>query len=139
MFSSWSSVWSISNLITWLQYIIVSDICIRLRYLYKTKHLERKFDVSKNKELTKNQQNSANNKHVFETLVDALFVNKNNCRSIKNYIFKLFDNLIDWTTKKQTTISTFTIEIELLTMLHIDKKFIWWINLFKKLEFSSNH
>jgi vacuolar-type H+-ATPase catalytic subunit A/Vma1 len=34
--------------------------------------------------------------------------------------------------------STSIIEIELLIMLHIDKKFIWWLNLFKKIELSSD-
>jgi hypothetical protein len=35
--------------------------------------------------------------------------------------------------------STSITEIELLIMLHVDKKFIWWMHLFKKLEFSSDH
>jgi hypothetical protein len=35
--------------------------------------------------------------------------------------------------------STSIIEIELLIMLHVDKEFIWWLNLFKKIEFSSDH
>jgi hypothetical protein len=34
--------------------------------------------------------------------------------------------------------STSTTEIELLAMLHVGKKFIWWLNLFKKIEFSSD-
>jgi hypothetical protein len=34
--------------------------------------------------------------------------------------------------------STSITEIELLVMLHADKKFIWWLNLFKKIEFSSD-
>ncbi len=71
-----------------------------IKYLLKTKHLEVKFDVSKSEELTKqhnnaeNQQNSAD-KRVFETSVDASFNNKKDRRSIENYTFKLFDNLID--------------------------------------------
>jgi hypothetical protein len=35
--------------------------------------------------------------------------------------------------------STSIIETKLLIMLHVDKKFIWWLNLFKKIEFSSDH
>jgi hypothetical protein len=35
--------------------------------------------------------------------------------------------------------STSITETELLIMLHVDKKFIWWTYLFKKLEFSSDH
>jgi hypothetical protein len=53
-------------------------------------------------------------------------------------MFKLFDDLIDWTAKKQTTMSTSITEIELLIMLHVDKEFIWWLNLFKKIEFNSD-
>jgi hypothetical protein len=54
-----------------------------------------KFDASRNEELTKNQQNSANSKHVFETSIDASFANEEDRRSIENYTFKLFDDLID--------------------------------------------
>ncbi len=71
--------------------MIAVNHCIK--YLYKTKHLEIKLDVSKNEELT-SQQNNAD-KHVFETLVDASFVNEEDRRSIENYTFKLFDDLID--------------------------------------------
>ncbi len=74
-------------------YMTAVNHCIR--YLYKTKHLGIKFDVSRSKELTKNQQNSVNNKHVFEISVDASFVNENNRRSIERYTFRLFDDLID--------------------------------------------
>jgi hypothetical protein len=34
--------------------------------------------------------------------------------------------------------STSITETKLLVMLHVDKKFIWWLNLFKKIEFSPN-
>jgi vacuolar-type H+-ATPase catalytic subunit A/Vma1 len=34
--------------------------------------------------------------------------------------------------------STSITETKLLIMLHVDKKFIWWLNLFKKIEFSSD-
>ncbi len=106
-----------------------------IRYLYETKHLTIKFDVSKNEELIENQ---ANEKHVFEATANAAFANENERKSVEEYTFKLFDGLIDWATKKQTTMSTSITEIELLVMLHADKKFIWWLNLFKKIEFSSD-
>ncbi len=108
-----------------------------IRYLYETKHLTIKFDVSKDEELIENNQ--ANEKHVFEATADAAFANEKERRSVEDYIFKLFEELIDWATKKQTTVSTSITEIELLIMLHVDKKFIWWLNLFKKIEFSSDH
>jgi hypothetical protein len=44
--------------------------------------------------------------------------------------------LIDWTARKQDTISTSIIEAKLLAMLHADKEFIWWIHLFEKLRFN---
>jgi hypothetical protein len=43
--------------------------------------------------------------------------------------------LIDWAARKQVIISTSIIEAKLLAMLHVDKKFIWWIHLFEKLRF----
>ncbi len=63
----------------------------RIRYLYEAKHLEIKFDVLKNEKLT----NNVKNKLVFETSVDTSFANKKDRRSIKNYTFKLFNDLID--------------------------------------------
>ncbi len=101
-----------------------------IRYLYETKHLTIKFDVSKSEELIA--------KNVFEATANAAFANEKERKSIEDYIFKLFEELIDWATKKQTTMSTSITEIELLIMLHVDKEFIWWLNLFKKIEFSSD-
>ncbi len=46
-----------------------------IRYLYETKHLAIKFDVSKN-------ENQANEKHVFEATADAAFVNEKERKSI---------------------------------------------------------
>jgi hypothetical protein len=50
----------------------------------------------------------------------------------------LFDDMIDWTVKKQFIVSIFIIEAKLFSMLHVDKKFIWWIHFFQKLKFDSN-
>jgi hypothetical protein len=50
----------------------------------------------------------------------------------------LFDDKIDWIVKKQFTFSIFIIEAKLLSMLHVDKKLIWWIHFFQKLKFDSN-
>jgi hypothetical protein len=46
--------------------------------------------------------------------------------------------MIDWIVKKQFIVSIFIIEAKLFSMLHVDKKFIWWIHLFQKLKFNSN-
>jgi hypothetical protein len=63
-----------------------------IRYLYETKHLTIKFDVSRNEKLTENQ---ANEKHVFEATADAAFANEKERKSVEEYTFKLFDDLID--------------------------------------------
>jgi hypothetical protein len=64
--------------------MIAVNHCIR--YLYKTKHLEIKFEVSKDEELTKqqnsakNQQNNAKSKHVFKSSINDSFVNEDDRR-----------------------------------------------------------
>jgi hypothetical protein len=50
----------------------------------------------------------------------------------------MFNDMIDWVVKKQFIVSIFIIEAKLLSMLHADKKQIWWIHLFQKLKFDSN-
>jgi hypothetical protein len=65
-----------------------------------------------------------NDKQIFEKTVDAFFANDLDRRSAEEYIFKLFDEMIDCTTKKQLIVSTFIIKTKLLSMLHADKKFI---------------
>ncbi len=79
-----------------------------------------------------------NDKQIFEKTVDAFFANDLDRRNAEEYIFKLFDDMIDWTVKKQFIVSIFIIEAKLLSMLHADKKLIWWIHLFQKLKFDSN-
>jgi hypothetical protein len=46
----------------------------------------------------------------------------------------LFDDMIDWAVKKQFIVSIFIIEVKLLSMLHADKKLVWWIHFFQKVE-----
>jgi hypothetical protein len=70
--------------------------------------------------------------------VNVSFVNENDRKSAEKYAFKLFEELIDWATKKQVTVFTSITETELLALLHDVKKYIWWIHLFKKLRFDSN-
>ncbi len=117
-------------------HLMIADHCIR--YLHVIQHLTIKFDVSKNEELIIQINQINSNKHVFETSVDASFANEEKRRSDENYIFKLFDDLIDWAARKQVTISTSIIEAKLLAMLHAEKEFIWWIHFFEKLRFNSD-
>jgi hypothetical protein len=81
---------------------------------------------------------AAERKHVFEVIVDVSFANENDRKSAEKYAFKLFEELIDWAAKKQVTVFTSIIEVELLILLHEAKKYIWWIHLFKQLKFDSN-
>ncbi len=116
---------TISKLIEFLinlefEHIQIVDHCIR--YLHDIKFLVIKFDASSDEELIVFIH--SNQKHVFEVTINAFFVNEKERRSIENYTFKLFDDLIDWAVKKQVTIFTFIIEIELLALLHDAKKFI---------------
>jgi hypothetical protein len=39
--------------------------------------------------------NQINSKHVFEATADAAYANENERKSAEDYIFKLFDDLID--------------------------------------------
>ncbi len=89
-----------------------------------------------NKKTSSNKKN--NDKQIFERTVDAFFVNDLDRKSAEEYIFKLFDDMIDWVVKKQFIVSIFIIEAKFFSMLHADKKLIWWIHLFQKLKFDSN-
>jgi hypothetical protein len=114
-------------------HLIAIDHCIK--YMHSIRHLIIKFDISKNENLII-QINQINlNKQMFETSVDVFFANEEERRSDENYTFKFFDDLIDWTTRKQIIIFTSIIEMELLAMLHASKEFMWWIHLSKKLKF----
>ena len=99
-----------------------------LQYLSDTKYLAIRYSISRNDELT--AQISDQSHHVFENTVDASFVNSFERRSYEDYTFKLYEDMIDWAARKQTTVSTSTTKIELLALLHADKTCIWWINLF---------
>ncbi len=89
-----------------------------------------------NKKTSSNKEN--NDKQIFERTIDAFFVNDLDRRNAEEYIFKLFDDMIDWIVKKQFIVSIFIIEAKFLSMLHADKKLIWWIHFFQKLKFDSN-
>jgi hypothetical protein len=56
-----------------------------IRYLYETKHLTIKFDVSKDDD----------SKQIFEATADAVFANEQKRKLVEDYIFKLFEELID--------------------------------------------
>ncbi len=79
-----------------------------------------------------------NDKQIFESTANVFFANSLDRRNVEKYIFKLFDDMIDWIVKKQLIVSIFIIEAKLLSMLHADKKLIWWIHFFQKMKLNSN-
>ncbi len=81
-----------------------------------------------NKKTSSNKEN--NDKQIFEKTIDAFFANDLDRKIAEEYIFKLFDDVIDWVVKKQFIVSIFIIEAKFLSMLHADKKLIWWIHFF---------
>jgi hypothetical protein len=89
-----------------------------------------------NKKTSSNKKN--NDKQIFERTADAFFANDLDRRNAEKYIFKLFDDMIDWAVKKQFIVSISIIEAKFFSMLHADKKLIWWIHFFQKLKFDSN-
>ncbi len=77
-----------------------------------------------NKKTSSIKENNDNDKQIFESTADAFFANDLDRKSAEEYIFKLFDDMIDWVVKKQFIVSIFNIEAKLFSMLHADKKLI---------------
>ena len=72
------------------EHLIDANHCIR--YLHQTKHLTIKYVAFDDDEL---MMITNENKQMFEATVNVFFVNENERRSIEDYIFKLFEELID--------------------------------------------
>jgi signal recognition particle GTPase len=139
------------------KYLKITDYCIK--YFHAIKFLvirysnlkDEKFNnqiSSSNKEMSstlnsklnkKTSSNKKNNdKQIFEKTTNALLTNDLNRKNVEEYIFKLFNDMIDWVVKKQFIVSIFITEAKFFSMLHAEKKFIWWIHFFQKLKFDSN-
>ncbi len=58
-------------------------------------------------------------------------------KNSNDYLFKLYDDSIDWRAIKQVTMTTFSIETKLLTLSQIAKKTIWWRRFFKSIQYDS--
>ncbi len=54
-------------------------------------------------------------------------------KSSNDYLFKLYDDSIDWRAIKQVTMTTFNIETKLLILSRIAKKTIWWKRFFESI------
>ncbi len=75
-----------------------------------------------------------------------IFLNANNVafaddelikKSSNDFLFKLYDDSIDWRAIKQVTMTTFNIETKLLILSRIAKKTIWWKRFFEFIEYDS--
>jgi hypothetical protein len=75
---------------------------------------------------------------IFLYASDAAFADDELIRKSSNgYLFKLYDDSIDWRAVKQVTMTTFSIETELLILSRIAKKTIWWRRFFESIRFDS--
>ncbi len=75
---------------------------------------------------------------IFLCASDVAFADNELIRKSSNdYLFKLYDDSIDWRTVKQVTMTTFNIETELLILSRIAKKTIWWRRFFESIRFDS--
>ncbi len=105
----------------------------------KKKSNKKMLSTSNSKLNRKTSSNNENNdKQIFKSTANVFFANDLDRKNAEEYIFKLFDDMIDWAVKKQFIVSIFIIEAKLLSMLHADKKLIWWIHFFQKLKFDLN-
>ncbi len=67
---------------------------------------------------------------------DATFADDKLTRKNSNdYLFKLYENSINWRIAKQATMITFNIEAKLLILFRIAKKIIWWRRFFESIRF----
>jgi hypothetical protein len=67
-----------------------------------------------NKNTSSSNKNFNYNKEIFERTMNDFFANDLDCKNVKNYKFKLYDDMIDWIAGKKFTISTFIIKARLL-------------------------
>jgi hypothetical protein len=72
---------------------------------------------------------------VLQAASDASFADNIDRRSSGGFLFKLFGGPIDWSAKKQKTVSTSTTEAELLALSEAAKQLLWWLRFFEAVEF----
>jgi hypothetical protein len=81
---------------------------------------------------------SENFTKIFLCVSDAAFANNELIRkSSDDYLFKFYDDSINWRAIKQVTMTTFNIETKLLILSRIAKKTIWWRRFFESIRFDS--
>ena len=67
---------------------------------------------------------------------DAFFANNPNQQSSRGFLFMLFGGLINWSAKKQKTMTISTTKAELLALSKAAKQLLWWLRFFKAIEFN---
>ncbi len=81
---------------------------------------------------------SENSSEIFLSANDVAFADDELIKkSSDDYLFKLYDDSIDWRAVKQITMITFSIETKLLILSRIAKKTIWWRRFFEFIEYDS--
>lgn len=60
-------------------------------------------------------------------------------RSYQGYLFTLFGGPVDWKAAKQSTVTTSSIEAELLSLSDTAKQALWWDRFFSAIHFSPGH
>ena len=107
-----------------------------LKYLDHTKNLVIEFSAESDHT---NSHHSEMNK-IFLISSDVSFADDSKTRhNSQEYVFKLFNDFIDWKSFKQRTIITNFTEIELLTISSIEKELIWWERFFETIHFRIDH
>jgi hypothetical protein len=75
---------------------------------------------------------------IFLNANDVAFANDEFIRkSSDDYLFKFYDDSIDWRAIKQVTMTTFSMKTKLLILNRIAKKTIWWKRFFEFIEYDS--
>ena len=77
---------------------------------------------------------------IFFDSSDAFFADDIETRhSSQEYDFMLFNDLVNWKSFKQRTITTSSTEVELLAISAADKEVLWWNRFFQSIEFHLDH
>jgi hypothetical protein len=97
-----------------------------IAYLYSHRHLAIEYSGNPDKDPKK---------PVFQMASDAAFADNVDRKSSEGYICKLFSGPVDWSARKQKTVTLSTTEAEFLALTSASRQFLWWKRLFKALEF----
>ena len=77
---------------------------------------------------------------MFTYTSDAAFVDDvATCCSTEGYLFQLFGGAVDWHSMKQKTVTTSSMEVELLALTNATKELYGWVQLFKAITFNMGH